>query len=103
MSCSNDSKVLQNTNLGIFYIVHGSVYVVPYALCITAMFANELREMDAYKIMIVMGMVDLVQLLFSSYIAGALSIIGYHHSCLDNIEWWNKSLSSMAWGNVMVI
>uniref|UniRef100_A0A914XA65 G-protein coupled receptors family 1 profile domain-containing protein n=1 Tax=Plectus sambesii TaxID=2011161 RepID=A0A914XA65_9BILA len=62
--------------LGSLYIAHGTIYLIPYIPCMIVMVQNKLYKMPCYKIMIFMGVLDVLNLFSAAFLAGYYSIIG---------------------------
>uniref|UniRef100_A0A914XCC1 Uncharacterized protein n=1 Tax=Plectus sambesii TaxID=2011161 RepID=A0A914XCC1_9BILA len=65
--------------LGSLYIAHGGTYLILYLPSLIVIFKKQLYKMSCYKIMIFMGLLDVLNLCSNALLAGYYSIIGRNY------------------------
>ena len=66
----------KNERLGKLYLIHGSLYFPLYVVCIIVLCRKPLIEKSCYKIMVAMGIMDLIMLAIATYVCGLWSLYG---------------------------
>uniref|UniRef100_A0A0N4Z5E3 Serpentine Receptor, class T n=1 Tax=Parastrongyloides trichosuri TaxID=131310 RepID=A0A0N4Z5E3_PARTI len=61
---------------GIIYLVIGIIFLTLYIPCVIVMFKKEFQMISCYKIMLILGIIDVIALFVSCIGSGLLSIIG---------------------------
>ncbi|TKR73230.1 hypothetical protein L596_020565 [Steinernema carpocapsae] len=81
-SCSNHSDEFWqrggyvNKPLGIWYLVSGVIYMIPYIPCLVVMLKHDLFKNSCYKIMFYLGLIDFITLGINAVLTGFLTIHG---------------------------
>nr|CAD2185477.1 unnamed protein product [Meloidogyne enterolobii] len=66
----------QHKILGIFFIILSTIYVILYIPCMYSIW-KRMANSNCYKIMFVMGVVDMAAVLCAGYLTGYLGYFGY--------------------------
>uniref|UniRef100_A0A914W0M4 G-protein coupled receptors family 1 profile domain-containing protein n=1 Tax=Plectus sambesii TaxID=2011161 RepID=A0A914W0M4_9BILA len=86
MLCNGTHRVdFTKVQLGWLYITIASLLLIPYVPCLVAIFRPPLIQKSCFKIMFAMGVLDIVNLIFSAYIPAFYSICDAR-SCSHNSE-----------------
>jgi hypothetical protein len=77
-SCNDNTTIVQYRHgvVGSIYILHGIFYIVPYLPCLLVIARPPLITKPCYKIIFIMGILDLTNLSTSALLSGYYSIIG---------------------------
>ncbi len=73
-SLTNDTE---NVLLGSVYIIQGTVYLVPYLVCVLVIIRKPLIENPCFKIMAAMAICDISNILIGSFFCGICSITAF--------------------------
>jgi hypothetical protein len=77
MICDGESLPANpHVGIGIFYILHGSLYMTTTIPCLLVIAQKDMRRHSCYKIMLTMLCLDVCNLITSCFISGIYSLTG---------------------------
>uniref|UniRef100_A0A1I7YT39 G_PROTEIN_RECEP_F1_2 domain-containing protein n=1 Tax=Steinernema glaseri TaxID=37863 RepID=A0A1I7YT39_9BILA len=88
-----------NVTLGTLCIAMGAIYAGLYIFCMVVMAKPELRQNSCYKIMMYLGVVDLIALLFNCLTSGILFLEGAVFCTHPNIIYFAGCVANGLWAN----
>jgi hypothetical protein len=77
MICEGEPvSVTPHVGTGIFYIFHGSFYMITTIPCLLVIAQKEMLKYSCYKIMLAIGILDICNLIISCFVSGVFSLTG---------------------------
>uniref|UniRef100_A0AC35UFZ6 Serpentine Receptor, class T n=1 Tax=Rhabditophanes sp. KR3021 TaxID=114890 RepID=A0AC35UFZ6_9BILA len=92
----NDDR-FKSVPVGILYICLYVIYTIIYIPFLIAMFSSETRKITAYKILIVAGIVDILNLVNSSLISGIFCLNGTVYCHYPKFNFWVGAVGEVFW------
>ncbi|KAK0412432.1 hypothetical protein QR680_006207 [Steinernema hermaphroditum] len=92
------ATAIPNIPLGIVYIIAGTIYELLYFPCLFVMiFSSDLRNMTCYRIMIYLGIVDILVVPLNATLSGIFSIMGTNYCTAPVVNFFAGAAATALW------